>query len=61
MEMRIGDRVKLRSGGPLMTVVQVVDEKTVKCVWFDTSHHKLGDNFPIAVLIYEGSAPLEQT
>ena len=27
--------VQLRSGGPVMTIEQVIDGKSARCVWFD--------------------------
>lgn len=34
--LEVGDVVKLKSGGPLMTVLQVASPQTVKVVWFDS-------------------------
>jgi uncharacterized protein YodC (DUF2158 family) len=40
MPFKVGDRVRLKSGGPLMTVMMV--EKTqYKCDWFDEAGHAL--------------------
>jgi uncharacterized protein YodC (DUF2158 family) len=32
--LKAGDIVELKSGGPLLTVEDVFDDGTVKCVWF---------------------------
>ncbi len=33
--MKIGDVVKLKSGGPAMTIIADVNEKHFECQWFD--------------------------
>ncbi len=40
MDLKIGDVVRLKSGGPLMTITEFgkyaySDHEQVKCVWFD--------------------------
>jgi uncharacterized protein YodC (DUF2158 family) len=50
--MDIGDVVKLKSGGPTMTVEVITKETagaTVRCVWFDDAEFKRGI-FPAATL-----------
>jgi uncharacterized protein YodC (DUF2158 family) len=44
-----GDLVRLRSGGPLMTVNEVKDDQ-VECVWTDTDGQPDDATFPVAVL-----------
>lgn len=45
----IGETVKLKSGGPVMTVAEVEGEEVV-CLWFEKSQqHK--QRFPAATLI----------
>jgi len=35
MELKIGDLVKLKSGGPTMTVTQLIEQSEhVECSWF---------------------------
>ena len=36
LALEVGDVVKLKSGGPSMTVLQVASPQTVKVVWFDS-------------------------
>ena len=48
MELKIGDTVELKSGGPVMTVKKILDgenssselesQDKVECVWFDNEH-----------------------
>lgn len=39
MEFKEGDRVRLKSGGPTMTVEEIYDED-LSCVWFDKVGNK---------------------
>jgi uncharacterized protein YodC (DUF2158 family) len=34
MKFKVGDTVKLNSGGPLMTVQEEASGETLKCQWF---------------------------
>ena len=55
-EIKVGDVVQLKSGGPAMTVedAAVISDSQVqlaRCVWFDPSATTaLHDNFPLAGL-----------
>lgn len=46
-KLKIGDVVKLKSGGPTMTVTKIEDEY-VYCKWFQGEYHDKVDsgNFP---------------
>jgi uncharacterized protein YodC (DUF2158 family) len=48
--LRIGDRVRLRSGGPLMIVTRLPQQATVECRWFDEAGQLHDDGFAIATL-----------
>lgn len=45
-----GDRVRLRSGGPLMTVVSA-PRGDVKCFWFGSGDELHEQNFPAVTLV----------
>lgn len=55
-EFNKGDQVKLKSGGPVMTVQSTGDyapmgpEDGVSCTWFDVKHVRKEDVFDAAVL-----------
>lgn len=55
-EFKKGDQVKLKSGGPTMTVQNIGDyspmgpEDGVSCTWFDAKHVRQEDTFDAAVL-----------
>ena len=50
--LRNGNLVRLRSGGPLMTVVRIEGDQ-VNCVWTDWDGQFESGNFPIDVLQME--------
>jgi len=51
MAYSVGDRVKLRSGGPLMTVSQVLDGDNVECAWFDRDDRLQKERFATVLLM----------
>ena len=63
MEFKLGDLVRLKSGGPLMTVEQVGERamtggEAVWCVWFETVGNKQlmkRETFPPVVLEYSST------
>lgn len=52
--MNVGDKVHLKSGGPVMTVEAVKalpdGTRTIHCVWFDHDHNELRGQYPEAKL-----------
>jgi uncharacterized protein YodC (DUF2158 family) len=53
MAFKVGDLVKLKSGGPTMTVTRVDDlgiRTIVRCTWFAGSKNERGD-FPLETLV----------
>ena len=53
-EIKAGDTVRVKSGGPIMTVSSVQDKwgtLTAYCNWFDGGRSEQGD-FPVTVLIH---------
>jgi len=51
--MRVGDKVRLKAGGPLMTVEAVKQTAggiQVHCVWFDHDHDEKRAQYPEAEL-----------
>ncbi|HCH4002762.1 TPA: DUF2158 domain-containing protein [Vibrio parahaemolyticus] len=58
MSFNEGDVVKLKSGGPKMTVVEVGDHECF-CRWFDAKGQQMADNFELAALEkVEGNNPM---
>jgi uncharacterized protein YodC (DUF2158 family) len=49
MDHNVGDLVRLRSGGPTMTVASL-EERRVLCIWFSTDNEVATGLFPPGVL-----------
>ena len=49
-KFKIGDVVVLNSGGPPMTISNVVDSEKVECVWFEEKKILKNQRFKIALL-----------
>ena len=56
MEFKIGDTVMLKSGGPLMTVSNIVSESylqyskgDISCIWFDKNNQMSGSFNPLVL------------
>ena len=41
----VGDVVRLKSGGPLMTVQQATYADNIVCTWFDENNKRLSEGF----------------
>ncbi len=57
--MQPGNTVRLKSGGPLMTVesVETVSGKaTVHCVWFDNEHNERRASYPETALVEDAGS-----
>lgn len=54
MAINIGSRVKLRSGGPLMTVRHLRGNDVFGCVWFDKTDTLHEGDFELAILMVVG-------
>jgi uncharacterized protein YodC (DUF2158 family) len=48
--IQLGDRVQLKSGGPIMTVGEVSNDGSLWCQWFDTKDELKGSSFNRSVL-----------
>lgn len=48
-EIKAGDTVQLKSGGPIMTVDSVEDGRAY-CQWFDSKSEPHGDYYALVVL-----------
>jgi uncharacterized protein YodC (DUF2158 family) len=42
-EIKIGDTVRMKSGGPTMTVRDIKDGKLARCEWFDGAKPEMRD------------------
>jgi len=46
-DIKPGDVVQLKSGGPLMTVEKIIGGDSARCDWFDDKHKQCGGVFPL--------------
>ena len=44
-KFQVGDVVRLKSGGPLMTVQQATYADNIMCTWFDENNKRLSEGF----------------
>ena len=49
LEFKVGDVVKLKSGGPKMTITNISPKNEVSCSWFD-GNEKKNERFPLNTL-----------
>jgi len=53
---QVGDTVKLKSGGPLMTIENIdnyTDGIKARCVWFDEKNKQASELFALEILVKE--------
>jgi uncharacterized protein YodC (DUF2158 family) len=58
MTFRSGDTVRLKSGGPLMTVNSVNTDGEVWCEWFDKTDKPQAKSFAINSLVADDGGPI---
>lgn len=49
-EIKIGDVVFLKSGGPNMTVEKIQDNDIADCIWFDKDKNLQRNTFSLSIL-----------
>ena len=49
-DLKVGDTVKLKSGGPCMTVIRVEDIEAI-CKWMDKDSHEQKGTYPFEALV----------
>jgi uncharacterized protein YodC (DUF2158 family) len=50
--LKLGDIVSLKSGGPKMTVCEIISPSSTRCIWF-ADNKLMSDNFVPATLYLE--------
>jgi uncharacterized protein YodC (DUF2158 family) len=58
--MQTGEKVRLKSGGPLMTVdsIEQINGRTVvHCTWFDHDHNEKRGSYPEGMLVKDDGVP----
>lgn len=48
-DLKVGDVVRLKSGGPKMTIYSIIDNGCY-CTWFDANDNKVNDAFNLLTL-----------
>jgi uncharacterized protein YodC (DUF2158 family) len=56
MNFKVADTVRLKSGGPLMTVIEVSGDQ-VRCQWFDDKHRPVSQLFKAAAVEADDGVP----
>jgi uncharacterized protein YodC (DUF2158 family) len=56
-KFEIGDTVRLKSGGPLMTVKIAEYDDDTRCTWFDTSNKPQEQSFHAETLVADDDGP----
>ena len=57
-DFKPGDTARLKSGGPLMTVVQITSNGEVWCEWFDNKQEPQQRGFKPTTLIADDGGPV---
>jgi uncharacterized protein YodC (DUF2158 family) len=57
MTFKVGETVRLKSGGPLMTVVEARSDGTIFVSWFNKDEDKKSDHFPADSLEADDGMP----
>jgi uncharacterized protein YodC (DUF2158 family) len=57
-QFKQGDTVRMKSGGPLMTVVQVQSDGNIWCEWFDKKDEPQGRSFATTSLVADDGGPI---
>lgn len=57
IELKEGDVIYLRSGGPAMTIIGVNENQSYTCIWFDRHHTLQTRSFTNTVVVKENPAP----
>jgi uncharacterized protein YodC (DUF2158 family) len=52
-QVKVGQIVKLRNGGPPMTVNQILWDDMIECMWFDKDDNLHKEKFHQSALLFE--------
>jgi len=54
VQFQVGDVVRLKSGGPLMTVQQATYADNIMCTWFGENNRRMSEGFHPRTLRHMG-------